>query len=375
MAPTRSLFVPVDPCIFQFPISHFVLVISVSSSGLNVECTTNTRFYGLLRDAGIFPRAVVVVLYDCMLQYLSLRIIIYHIFAAPASWVRVGVRLTGDNNVLDLTHNQDALVEFENAPLLPVQRRQRIADFLHHHGAVTLQQLADALHVSLSTLRRDLDCLALEGVVERTHGGAVLKHQQYSTFEPNFAAAVELSPLEKKSIGMVAAEALVPGQSVIFDSGSTVMEVAKAVVSRQIEIIAVTNDIEIARILNASPSVRVHVLGGQLRSGSNTLVGEEVKNGARAIRADVLFLGAHAVTEGVVSETSPEVVAIKRVLMQSASSVRLLVDSSKFRPRVFMSVCNVTDLDEIITDDGAPLDELERIRAAGVKLTVAGKAS
>ena len=342
---------------------------------MNVECITNPQFYLLMQDAGTFPPVVVVVLYDCMLQYLSLSIIIYHMFACLVLLVRVGDAINKEVYVLDLTHNHDVMAEFENAPLLPVQRRQRIADFLHHHGAVTLQQLADALHVSLSTLRRDLDGLALEGVVERTHGGAVLKHQQYSTFEPNFSAAVELSPHEKKSIGMVAAEALVPGQSVIFDSGSTVMEVAKAVVSRQIEIIAVTNDIEIARILNASPLIRVYVLGGQLRSGSNTLVGEEVKNGARAIRADVLFLGAHAVTEGVVSETSPEVVAIKRVLMQSASSVRLLVDSSKFRPRVFMSVCNVTDLDEIITDDSAPVDELERIRAAGVKLTIAGNAS
>lgn len=275
----------------------------------------------------------------------------------------------------DVVHNQDVLAELENAPLLPVQRRQRIADFLHHHGAVTLQQLADALRVSLSTLRRDLDSLAAEGVVERTHGGAILKHQQYSTFEPHFTAALELSPQEKSRIGIVAAESLVPGQSVIFDSGSTVMEAAKAVVARNIEIIAVTNDIEIAQILNASPVVRVHVLGGQLRPDSNTLVGEDVKNSARAIRADVLFLGAHAVTEGVVSETSPEVAAVKRVLMQSANSVRLLVDSSKFRPRVFMSVCNVTELDEIVTDDGAPLEELERVRAAGVKLTIAGKSS
>mgnify|MGYP000237462926 CR=1 FL=1 len=93
----------------------------------------------------------------------------------------------------------EAVLEFENAPLLPVQRRNHIADFLQHHGAVTLQQLADALHVSLSTLRRDLDALAEEGVVERTHGGAILKHQQYSTFEPDFAAASEGTPYGKRA--------------------------------------------------------------------------------------------------------------------------------------------------------------------------------
>lgn len=261
--------------------------------------------------------------------------------------------------------------DLESPPLLPVQRRQHIVDFLQRHGAVTLQQLATALRVSLSTLRRDLDTLADEGIVDRTHGGALLRHQQYSTFEPDFSAALELSPHEKSQIGFAAAESLVPGQSVIFDSGSTVMEAAKAVVERNIRILAITNDLQIAQVLGTSPVIHVHVFGGQLRPGSNTLVGEEVLAAARSIRADVLFFGAHAVTEGVISETSPEVAAVKRVLMQSATSRRLLVDSSKFRPRVFMSVCKVSDLEEVITDEGAPLEELERIRGASVKLTIA----
>jgi len=261
-------------------------------------------------------------------------------------------------------------------PLLPIQRRQRIADFMQNHGAVTLQQLTEALHVSLSTLRRDLDHLAEDGLIERTHGGAVLRHQQYNTFEPHFSAALDLSPHEKAVIGAAAAEALIPGQSVIFDSGSTVLEAAKAVVARRIEILAITNNIEIAQVLNSSPLIQVHVFGGMLRYGSNTLIGDAVQMAAQNIHADVLLLGAHAVTENVVSETSPEVASVKNALMKSASVCRLLVDGSKFRPRVFMSVCDVADVDEVITDDSAPQEELERIRASGTLLTVvkSGKA-
>ena len=265
----------------------------------------------------------------------------------------------------------ETVVEPENTPLLPVQRRNHIADFLQHHGAVTLQQLADALHVSLSTLRRDLDALAEEGIVERTHGGAILKHQQYSTFEPNITAARDLSPREKHIVGNTAA-ALIPGQSVIFDSGSTVLEAAKAVVARKIPIVAITNDIEIAQVLNSSPLIQVHVFGGQLRSGSNTLLGEQVQTAARNIRADVLFLGAHAITDNLVSETSPEVAAVKRALMKSANACRLLVDASKFRPRVFMTVCEIGEITEVITDENAPHEEIERIRSAGVQVTIAG---
>ena len=130
--------------------------------------------------------------------------------------------------------------------LLPAQRRQRIVEFLRRHGAVTLVQLEQALGVSISTLRRDLDALAAEGEVDRTHGGALLRHQGYSAFEPDAHAAGELSPREKQAIGQAAAAALEPRQSVIFDSGSTVLEAARAAVQRHIPLTAVTNDLAIA---------------------------------------------------------------------------------------------------------------------------------
>lgn len=257
------------------------------------------------------------------------------------------------------------------AVLLPAQRRQRIIELLHRYGAVTLQQLEQVLQVSISTLRRDLDGLADEGVIDRTHGGGLLRQQQYSTFEPDIAAASELSRVEKRMVGMCAAEALQAGQSVIFDSGSTVMEAARVAAARNIELFAVTNDLAIAQILGASKQIQIYVLGGHLRPGSNTLLGPSVLSALQSIKADVLLLGAHAVTAGVISETSPEVAAVKRALLNAASSRRLLVDSSKFRPRVFMSVCEAADVDELITDQAAPEDELAWFNRAGKTVRIA----
>lgn len=255
--------------------------------------------------------------------------------------------------------------------LLPAQRRQRIVEFLRRHGAVTLTQLEQALDVSVSTLRRDLDALAADGVVDRTHGGALLKQQGYSTFEPDARAATELSPREKRAIGKAAADALQPRQSVIFDSGSTVLEAARAALARNIALTAVTNDLGIAQLLGASPRVQVHVLGGVLRPGSPTLTGDALIESARAIHADVLLCGAHALTDGVLTETSPEVASVKRALLKVASSKRLLVDSSKFRPRTFMQVAAVTEFDEVVSDEGAPADEVERLRGLGLRVTLA----
>jgi DeoR family transcriptional regulator of aga operon len=257
-----------------------------------------------------------------------------------------------------------------SASLLPAQRRQRIVEFLRQHGAVTVVQLEQALGASVSTLRRDLDVLAESGEVERTHGGALLKQLDYSTFEPDRRAASELSPREKQAIGQAAADALQPRQSVIFDSGSTVLEAARAVLQRGMPLTAVTNDLAIAQLLGSSPLVQVHVLGGVLRAGSPTLTGDALAESARAIHADVLLCGAHSVCDGVLTETSAEVAAAKRALIQAASVKRLLVDASKFRPRTFMQVAPVTAFDELISDAGVSAEDVERLRALGVKLTL-----
>lgn len=253
--------------------------------------------------------------------------------------------------------------------LLPAQRRQRIVDFLRQHGAVTLTQLEQALDASVSTLRRDLDLLAADGVIDRTHGGALLRQQGYSAFEPDAQASSELSPREKRAIGQAAAERLQPHQSVIFDSGSTVLEAARAAVQRGIPLTAVTNDLAIAQVLGASPRIQVHVLGGVLRPGSSTLTGEGLVESARAIRADLLLCGAHCVTDGVITETSAEVAAAKRALIGAAGARLLLVDASKFRPRVFMQVAPVTVFQEVLTDTGATDDALDALRAQGIAVT------
>ncbi len=254
--------------------------------------------------------------------------------------------------------------------LMPAQRRQRIVEFLRHHGAVTLTQLGQALNASVSTLRRDLDALAAEGVVDRTHGGALLRQQGYATFEPDAHAASDLSPREKQAIGRAAAMALQPHQSVIFDSGSTVLEAARAAALRQMPLTAVTNDLAIAQCLGASSHIHVHVLGGVLRAGRATLTGDALVAAAATLHADVLLCGAHAITDGVLSETSPEVAAAKRALIGAASHKRLLVDASKFRPRTFMQVVAVTAFDEVITDDAVASDEVDRLRGLGVQVSI-----
>ena len=270
-------------------------------------------------------------------------------------------------------HGSDLLTTDSNVVLLlPSQRRQFILEFLVRHGAATLSQLSRSLHVSLSTLRRDLDQLAAEGTVERTHGGVVLRHLEYTTFEPDSSVVAGMSRQEKRAIGSAAAASLLAGQSVIFDSSSTTLEAARAAAARNIPLVCITNDLKIAQVLGSAPHIQLHVFGGKLRSGSHTLIGDAVTSSVRTLCADVVFLGGHAVTDTELSETSLEIAAIKQAFIGASKKRLLLVDSAKFRPRALRHVCNLQSMDEVISDEHLAPALQERLYAAGVHLTIAG---
>jgi DeoR family transcriptional regulator, aga operon transcriptional repressor len=107
-----------------------------------------------------------------------------------------------------------------------------------------------------------------------------------------------------------------------------------------------------------------------LRHGSSTLTGDALVQATQAIHADVLLCGAHALCDGVITETSSAVAATKRALIKAATHRRLLVDGSKFRPHAFMQVAPITDFEEVITDSAAQADEMARLRDLGLTVTV-----
>ena len=147
-------------------------------------------------------------------------------------------------------------------------------------------------------------------------------------------------------------------------------EAARAAAQRNIPLTAVTNDLAVAQALGGASQVKVHVFGGILRPGSYTLLGDSVIQSATNIGVDVLLLGAHAVTGDVLTETAADVGAVKRAWLRAARAKRLLVDSSKFRPRAFMRVASLSELDEIITDSGIGKEAADQMRKLGVQLTI-----
>jgi DeoR family transcriptional regulator of aga operon len=255
--------------------------------------------------------------------------------------------------------------------VIPAQRRAAVLAHVRRTGAASIRELARAIGASESTIRRDLEQLQAAGYLQRAHGGALLPRPPRATFEPEAAFAAGIARAEKRAIGAAAAAALNAGEAVIFDSSSTVREAAQAVAARRIALTAVTNDLETGRVLAAAPEIRVVVPGGTVRPGSLTLVGEPGVTFLAGVHADVALIGVHAITGRTLSETALETAAMKRAMIAAARRVVVLADAGKFQPAAFCTICDVTAVQELITDGAADPAALAALRELGVKVTVA----
>ena len=134
--------------------------------------------------------------------------------------------------------------------LLPAQRHALILGALKNVSAASVQDLAERLGASISTVRRDLLYLTEQGYVDRTHGGAVIRRRPMARFEPEATLAAEMAKRQKEEIAALGASRIEANQSVIFDASSTVYAAARRLAEAQITFTAVTNDLRIAALLS-----------------------------------------------------------------------------------------------------------------------------
>jgi len=240
----------------------------------------------------------------------------------------------------------------KGAAMRTEQRRRDIVRRLYLTGYAEARELAVALGVDVSTIRRDLDALARAGHVHRTHGGARLPPDAidlpYRLRQSERLAA-------KQAIGRVAAALVGDGESVAIDSGSTTYELAAQLRARDLTI--VTNDLRIARLVSDYPGVRLLVTGGELLRSTHSLFGDRAVSFVEELSVDRTFLGADAIeaTSGITNTNTLEI-PLKRALVGIAGSTVVLADSSKFGRRTLVRVAEIAEVDRMITDDELPDD-------------------
>jgi len=254
--------------------------------------------------------------------------------------------------------------------IIPAKRRVLILEHLRANGAASIQELAETIGGSQSTIRRDLEHLMEVGYLERTHGGALLVPPMRAAFEWESSLNAQMHREQKQAIGVEAAERLAPHESVIFEASSTVLEAVRAAAARPKPLTVVTNSLEAALVGAGVSNWRVIMPGGTLRPGSTMLAGDPGEEFFTRVHADVCFTGAYAVTGALLTDATLEVASLKRAMMKSARRRVLLVDSSKFRPPAFCTFCELSEIDEVITDEGISPEHLAALRAFDVKVTV-----
>ena len=257
------------------------------------------------------------------------------------------------------------------------ERLTAILELLSRDSKVDVDEAAARLGVSDATIRRDLDHLAQQQLLTRTHGGAVPNSTSYDLplrFKTGRQAAA------KQRIGEAAA-ALVPAGSVVgMNGGTTNTEVARALAARGdlaehtdgVPLTIVTNALNIAYELTVRPQVKIVVTGGVARSRSYELTGPLATGIFDRLALDVAVIGVDAIDPEAGATAHHEGEAMINQLMAGrAGRVVVVADSTKLGRRAFARIWPAAKLDVLVTDDGADPAVTARFESMGVKVVTA----
>ncbi|MFF3491926.1 DeoR/GlpR family DNA-binding transcription regulator [Streptomyces sp. NPDC002795] len=266
----------------------------------------------------------------------------------------------------------------ENQNLLAEQRRALIIDEVRRRGGVRVNELTRKLGVSDMTVRRDLDALARQGVVEKVHGGAV-PVVEASTHEPGFEAKSGLELTAKEDIARAAAPLAAPGTAIALSGGTTTFALAQQLLDVP-DLTVVTNSVRVADVFHASQrgaasrqGAATVVLTGGVRTPSDSLVGPVADQAIAALHFDVLFLGVHGISpEAGLSTPNLAEAETNRRLVQSARRVVVVADHTKWGTVGLSSFAALDQVDTLVTDGGLPVEARAEV-AEHMRLVVAGE--
>ena len=256
----------------------------------------------------------------------------------------------------------------------PTLRRERMLAEIRDREFVRVSELSRLFGVSEMTVRGDLDSLAARGKVHRVRGGAIprLIPNQEQPFEDSISSFAA----EKVAIGQAAAALLEDGETVLVDVGTTAAAAARAIAARTEldDVVVFTNGLKTALELEpAAPRITIVVLGGTLRPLQHSLVDPLATLILDHISVKTVLLGCNGVdpVRGVTNINLPEAEVKKRMLAVAARRV-VLADGSKLGHVEVARLCDVDDVDMVITGRSADPAVVTALRDRGCDVRVVG---
>ena len=250
--------------------------------------------------------------------------------------------------------------------MLNEERRRAIVEYLHRDGRVLVTDLARQFETSQVTIRKDLEILHAQGLIHRTHGGA-LPSREGALEDPTLREKEKLRRREKLHIAAAAARMVKEGQVVILDSGTTTTAVARALRNFH-NLTIITNAVNIAAELSGT-AVEVILTGGTLRKNSFSLVGPIAEETLRGLNADLLFLGVDGFdTQYGLSTPNLLEAKVNRVMVDISRRSIAVCDSSKFGRRSLSLIGPPAAVHEVITDRDLANTDLKALKKANIEV-------
>jgi DeoR/GlpR family transcriptional regulator of sugar metabolism len=252
-------------------------------------------------------------------------------------------------------------------------RRAVILEQLKNKGSITVAELCDEFQVSDMTVRRDLADMEKGGLLRRVHGGAVLGIGR--SYEQAFVARSNHVPHLKEAIGRKAAELIVEGDSIAFDTGTTVLAVAKSLADKR-NITVITSSLSIANTIassyNLENQIRLILTGGIVRAGELSMIGHFSEQLYKQVNVDKAFIGVAGIDiQSGITEYNLDDAMVKRAMIASAKQKIVVANASKFGNTMFTTVAALQDIDTIVTSHDAPQEYVEQLEAIGIEVIIA----
>ncbi len=247
------------------------------------------------------------------------------------------------------------------------ERRSLIAERVISSGEVEFAVLAESLGVSEMTIRRDIEFLESQGVLRRIMGGAI--SLQGTAAEPSFDSRASASAQEKEHIAEAVVDLLVPGETVLLDSGSTVLSVAREIRKRGVELTVVTPSALAGLELSDVPGITVYLIGGLLRPQELSVIGPDTIRAIEQFNCDTYVMGVAGVDAiGGISDYHYEEAHVKEASMKVAKRIIVAADQTKLGRSALVRIADLSDISILVSD--APKRHRTLIGAARAGVTV-----
>ena len=253
--------------------------------------------------------------------------------------------------------------------LIPAQRRERIQEYLTLHKIARTVDLCNMLDASEATVRRDLERLEQDGILERTHGGAILS--QRMVLEPEYRQRAQHHPEEKRRIGAMAASLIENGDIVFINSGTTTTQVIHQI-RNDAEITIFTNNLNAALEIE-EPGFHHYLVGGEYQPRSKSLAGRFAMENLKQVYANKAIFGVDGISlkHGCTVPTNGEAEVIRQMIERTMGRIIVVADHSKWGVVSNFQIATIDEIDVLVTDEALDKSAFESLEEHSVKSMIA----